>query len=1066
MKPIKLVMSAFGPYPGEVTIDFTAFGEQGTFLIAGDTGAGKTTIFDAISFALYGEASGKDRKTGNLRSDFAEDGTPTFVDFTFSHRGREYRVRRTPSYQAKKQRGEGYRQIPPTADFFREPDPPISMKSQVDAAIKEVLRIDYAQFKQISMIAQGEFRELLRADTKKRSEILQKIFMTSPYRQMAEVLKRKAAKGAGEVQEKTRSILQYFDGIRYDKDSPLAEEVDDFKRELARNANAYRMDRMFYFLEALMEEDRILQDQLSEQVEGKEELAEKTSRDLTLAQNRNGRLTLRDQLREKKKSLDARADAMEAEDQRLQRHKRASYEVKPAYDRWTTEVRQQEAEKDQLTKAESRLAIAGRKDREAEKAYEEAAARKPEMDRARLQAAQLKDQEDKYQRRDELQARSRQLEKEIRKLTIDTEKEENVRLEIREAIRIRQARQQELAEVPLKLQKVIQRMEKLTNDGMTCKRLNDRMEGEDPGSCRMLRKDLEDQQKHFLEARRAYESTEDRYRKAEKLMDYNRAGLLARHLLDGEPCPVCGAIHHPNPATLPDDHITEADLDRLKEESNRKQSLKDRQSAKAAAAASRLEQAENTLAGDLRSFVEELGEPGETYAGEEVTLDGLFTAALRINDRLKEEYIEKQKEKKILTALDQEREVLEKETAPAQERQEKENEARRTRLQEDLAKAKADQEGVGAALREMPALPYENLQAAREARKQLEVKAAGIEEAIASSRKARLQAAEELAGSQSAKDLITRTLAEREKSCQTARKTLDETLQAFRFEGDEDYLANVRTAQELRTMEEAITRYKTDVTLTGRQLEEVEEETKGFVRVDEDQLAARLKEQREEIKGLREKMNEAGNRRQANRQIQENLKKAGEESEELIRRQAILENLYKLVGGNLAGKSKISFEQFVQTRGFDAIIRAANQRFTKITGRYEFIRHENPDEIGRNTALDLDVLDSHTGKKRPVSSISGGEAFEAALSLALGLSDMISGYSGGIAIEALFVDEGFGSLSSRELDKAVRMLTDLSKNNRLIGIISHREEVKELIPKKILIHQTKKGSSIEIDTGY
>ena len=257
MKPLKLIMNAFGPYASRAVVDFEEFGEKGIFLITGDTGAGKTTIFDAITFALFNKTSGTDRDVNSVRSDFADAKEETYVEFNFSHMGREYQIRRSPGYVVPKSNGKGTTNKPPKAILLREPDSSVEGVRQVNDAVEDILRISYDQFKQISMIAQGEFRKVLNADSKTRGEILHKIFSTEGYKDMGDRLDRKFKKAYGEMENIFRSIDQYFESVECSVDSAYTEQLQEQKKMTGSDKTQYQVDDRLKLIAEIIEEDNI-----------------------------------------------------------------------------------------------------------------------------------------------------------------------------------------------------------------------------------------------------------------------------------------------------------------------------------------------------------------------------------------------------------------------------------------------------------------------------------------------------------------------------------------------------------------------------------------------------------------------------------------------------------------------------------------------------------------------------------------------------------------------------------------------------------------------------------------
>ena len=259
MKPIKLIISAIGPYAKEMPeIRFDNFDEKGLFLISGDTGAGKTTIFDAICFALYGEVSGSYREARSLRSEYASEDVESFVDFYFSHQGKNYRIRRNPPYERAKKRGEGKVEEKENAYFYEENAVPIEGKDRVKKAVYELLHIDEKQFKQIAMIAQGEFLDLLNAKTEERTKILRTIFSTGGYNNIEYKLKNRMDE-ANKIRTKQElSISQYFNDVLYIDGSAYKEELDELSKKISSGNIEINFDRIFEMIENINKESQLL----------------------------------------------------------------------------------------------------------------------------------------------------------------------------------------------------------------------------------------------------------------------------------------------------------------------------------------------------------------------------------------------------------------------------------------------------------------------------------------------------------------------------------------------------------------------------------------------------------------------------------------------------------------------------------------------------------------------------------------------------------------------------------------------------------------------------------------
>ena len=304
MKPIKLIISAIGPYAEEMPpIMFDAFEEKGLFLISGDTGAGKTTIFDAICFALYGKTSGTYRDEKNLRSEYAGDSVQSYVDFYFSHQGREFHVWRQPSYERQKQRGSGVILEKEKAILYEEGQTPIEGLTQVNNAIEELLHINEKQFKQIVMIAQGEFWYLLNAKTDQRTEILRKIFLTDGYKNIESKLKDRMDASYKIKVKAEDSIIQHFEDVSVNEKDELFGELEDIKSRAGRSGSAWNLDEILDVMERLILSDRERLKCIKADLKKAEAELKKNNEEFALAKTITALSRKEKNLKRKKKSL-------------------------------------------------------------------------------------------------------------------------------------------------------------------------------------------------------------------------------------------------------------------------------------------------------------------------------------------------------------------------------------------------------------------------------------------------------------------------------------------------------------------------------------------------------------------------------------------------------------------------------------------------------------------------------------------------------------------------------------------------------------------------------------------
>ncbi len=372
-----------------------------------------------------------------------------------------------------------------------------------------------------------------------------------------------------------------------------------------------------------------------------------------------------------------------------------------------------------------------------------------------------------------------------------------------------------------------------------------------------------------------------------------------------------------------------------------------------------------------------------------------------------------------------------------------------------------------AALKEYEKLVFPDLKTAREEQERAEEEAGKILRAIEDAQTARQEADTKKAKAESALGVLENTFQSQKEKAEESGKCFKKLLKAEKFVSEESFLDFLTDEETIAENERKINAYKQAVQTNIQQLKQAGEDAKGKTAVDEVKLEEEVKEQNRLVETLREENTQISFRLQRNEEIKKKIEGKRSTLEKFRREHDICTRLYDLVTGNISNKAKITFEQYIQAAGFDHIIAAANRRLLPMSdGQYELFRKDDSDDKKSKTILNLEVQDHFTGHRRPVGNLSGGESFKASLSLALGLSDTVSSNLGGVQMDALFVDEGFGTLDKKSIESAMDILINLSGTNKLVGIISHREELMENIPQQIRIEKTKKGSRIDIDTGF
>lgn len=1059
MKPIKLVISAIGPYAGKVPeIEFDAFEEKGLFLISGDTGAGKTTIFDAICFALYGTTSGAYRDEKNLRSEYAKDSDQSYVDFYFSHQGREFHVWRQPSYERQKQRGSGVIKEKGKAVFYEEGQMPIEGLTQVNSAVKELLHIDEKQFKQIVMIAQGEFWALLNAKTDQRTEILRTIFLTNGYKNIEYRLKDRMDVSYKIKVNAENSIVQHFQDVSADEDDALFDELEELKDRAGRSASAWNLDEILGVMERLRLSDKERVTRMKTELENAETELKKNNDELARAKTNNGFIEKRDRFEKEKVALEKRKAVIDKIALLLDRQKKASRNVKPSYDAWTEKCREVSSTEKQIKTTESNLETTKVALKQAEDALNAAKSLEPEADRLKQMISRIDDDEQKYRQKEELEGKLKEFEEINKKISTEEEDLKEDEKTLKEKINVLAKTVKELKDRPEEWMAAKNENEKLTAlltnvNTITDDRIPEREKRQ---------KTLSTKQAAFLRAREKYEEVSKRREEAERIFEDSRAGILAKKLVEGEKCPVCGSVHHPEPAKLTEAFISEDGFKKIQEKEAELQEKKNNANTEAETAKTSLEEFEGQLRISILDCMESplLHMDIEKESVEEL-IPKIKAAKTQVETMLKES----NKKCNALDADCRKLKEVEQELETAQGDETEKLHSKKEKLDVNKQKNKQELTETGATLKTLDKLSFPDWETAVKEREQAETKKNKILDDIANTEEKKKKADNKVTAAQSTLKTLNDSLNQQKKEEEDLRRKLDKEVNANGFSSVEEMLLCVVSEDDITSSDKMINEYKQAVATNEKQLLDAKADAEGKKVIDIEALKTVCEEQNANVNSIRKNYNNSESRISTNKEKQKSILGRKEELEKARKENEICQRLYHLVRGT-TGNGKITLEQYIQAAGFDGIIAAANRRLLPMSdGQYELYRQE--DSLGKksNNYLDLEVLDNYTGHRRPVGNLSGGESFKASLSLALGLSDTVSSNLGGIQMDALFVDEGFGTLDRKSIDSAMEILINLTGSNKLVGVISHREELVENISQQIKVRKTKDGSHITVECG-
>lgn len=1102
MRPEYLILSGFGPYAGRTELDFQKLGKGGLYLITGDTGAGKTTIFDAITFALYGEASGQVRESGMFRSKYAAPETPTFVELTFSYQGKTYRVRRNPEYLRPKGRGSGMTVQKADAELiFPDGRQPVTKAREVTKAITELTGLDYRQFTQIAMIAQGDFQKLLLAGTAERGEIFRQLFHTGLYREVQDRLKEEVKKRWKQYDELRRSISQYLDGVDAGQDEELSLEFQELKKEHFDGKAVRGMEILSQLLgqdaKRLQEMDSSLR-KLEETIRRETGQAEKLRQRKKLEQDLEVKMADRKQAEEGLKLAQREADASlkAAEDCGLLETQ--IRQAKERLQKWSTMEqleRQLEDLAQALTQVEKKAQAEGQK---LGKLEEEAAFIGTELEqfqgldgrreRFLAEKARLEQQQAELGKgRDLWEQAKKRLSLTEEKLSL-LQKES---FEVGEMLRQDREEFEKVKAAELSLEQIQREQQVLENRKIQLFHLTEQI-----SKRKTAAENLKQFQARYGTAAEISRNLRKQYTELEQLFLDGQAGVLAAQLRSGEACPVCGSLHHPMPARVQKNVPGKEELEKKEKEVNQAEGKTERLSGEAGQWRKRLEEEEEQLA-QAGMLLYGVSEPEQLEALAEKEQQELTFLEKEVSCRRRQAEAEKERKEKLEACL----------KAGEEKFQQKENAFREMEKQRA-----ADERGcqeLQKRLEEICRLWEEAFRMEKNSERQTvradaedydtAEHAAGLLSVL---EEKRCQVMAELEKN-SIWEKRRKTLEQRREETEKNRKEAETVIhscekqmaeQRTKLQGYQERIRDLQgeTAGEtkealetgIRLWAEKKAQLESAREMSGQKYQRQKELLAGLIQAEKTLKSQLAESEGLEEAGILEALALAEEQKQALSRERDAQYAAGKNNRNIYdavigRRQVMeqaeqeyvwLKALSDTANGTLSGKQKIELETYIQMNYFDRILRKANLRLmTMSSGQYELKRREDSDNKKEKAGLELNVIDHYNGSERSVKTLSGGETFQASLSLALGLSDEIQSRTGGIRLDAMFVDEGFGSLDEDALNQALKALEGLTAGERLVGIISHVSELKERIDHKIVVTRCRNregtGSRAEVIAG-
>jgi len=916
MRPLYLKMSAFGPYADSCELDFEKLGHEGLYLITGDTGAGKTTIFDAVTFALYGQASGDQREANSMRSKYASLDAETYVEFRFSYHGKEYFIKRNPDYERAKKRGEGTTPQKADAELHMPDDRIITKPKEVNEEIdKRILGITREQFVRTAMIAQGEFLKLLLADTKDRSEIFRRIFNTELYQAFQERVKEETRLLASEIKDLENNYNFALTTVTINED-----DIELVKCLADTNSGLIPPDEAVLWLSDFINSE-------TTKTEGLEKLI-----------------------------TDAKA-FVDSINQKLGK------------------AEQDKKVRDALKVAELRLPSEEKALEAAKQALETEKAKQPEIDKLQAEITQLEVALPQY-------AELQKLIEVIAGATKELSDENENITKLTESLEKHKVSQQNAKKI----------LEDLANIGTVVESLNNKEKSvldriSTIEKLRTLKKGHENLQKSLKAAQDAYKIASDgsialrnEYEQKHKAFLNEQAGILAEILLPGEPCPVCGSTEHPAPAALSATAPTKKELEEAKLAAEAAES----KTTEASSVANKLMGQESEKKTELIKACEALlGGTGFEEIGIKIDEAETTTSEelVEIKEKLKkaeERQLEKTEVEEKLPEIEK---LIEKTTADLTQKREY-----IAKLTTQIAADSKQRDKQSAELK------FKDEEKATEYIKSLELSKVELD---------------------------------------TKRKNTQKT-----FDDSNTTFSNTKT--EIDALQKQISESEA-IDIEKLKTDKADADKRHDLLVDQNkQLSVRLT---------------------ANKKAHDRMAAIAKDLSSSRECYAWMKKLSDTANGEISGKEKIRLEIYIQTAYFDKVIAKANVRLMQMSGAKYELKRRGSGRLQGQSGLDLNIIDHYNDTERDVNTLSGGESFLASLALALGLSDEIQSYAGGIKLDSMFIDEGFGSLDDDTLAQAMQALLGISQSNRLVGIISHVKELNSKIDRQIVVSKERSGGS-------
>lgn len=1002
MMPISLTLSAFGPYPDTITIDFESFQEDGLFLITGPTGSGKTMIFDAMIFALYGKTSGQIRQTDSLRCDHALNEIPTFVEFSFSLHQQNYTIKRNPKYYLEGKKTPKQ----PSALLILPDGKMVEGIKEVNQKMISLLGVDDQQFKQICMIAQGEFTKLIMASSDEREKVLRELFHSETYQKLEEKLK---------VHLKTYQ----------DKYDLLLNKRKDLMQELQVEDHQ----------EYLSKQTKLIASQQKEYDDLKKDLDQKKQQ-LQLYRLQNQRLIQLKDLKQQFQDLKKQENDYQELNKTVDTLKKAQ-ETNYLY---ISYIKQQKKLQTLNLNQEDFL----KQLKKLEKDYQEKKVQADFLDYKQQTKEKLQNQiqetkqlinqiyqyQNDYQNLQTLKQQYRMLDEEHKLFLKKKEKFEN-------GLQRDQERIQSEQQVQSKYELIKQQYVRLNEQKVKVHQLSDYYD-----QILKLNENKSDLQEEYTVVEKQVDHEKMQYNQMEKLYFRKQAGIFALQLKEDQPCPICGSLHHPHPAQIEKEDITKEKLDqqakKVKQQEHRLQDILQKILLS--------NQKKEMLVKQTKQLSSELNIQEEL--SKEIFIKELDHLS-KDEKRMKKEYLELQDELKYIQKLKKSVALSLKDMSTYESKELKQAQSlENIQVQIHQLSGKLNDSLRQYEIGEV----NKNYQQVQKEYRQLSLEIETIQQDYEKVKNKYLEIKTKISS-------LNQQIIQEQEIYDELDNKYHTALDAFINE--EEFLNLKTQINQISILEKKYQDYLISLKSLNEQIISLENEVKDSTYVDLSSLSETIKEVNQQLREKNDDLEKLKIDYSLKEKMIKDIQKINQQLEKDEDTYQRYLDLYNLASGK--NNARVSIERYVLATYFENMLIYANVIMKQLSqGRYQLLRKDDAGKGRSQQGLELDVFDQESGNIRSIKTLSGGESFKAALSLALGLSRMVQDYAGGIELNTLFIDEGFGSLDSQSLDQAMNCLMELHHENKLIGIISHVSDLKDRIERQLVVERKQKQSVIQM----